>query len=240
LSEISSIAGGAARTGRKPSSGRTRAEAVYADLREDILSGALKPGAKLILQDLCAAYGSSMSPVREALSQLASARLVSLAPQTGFRVAAASRADFEDLARTRIEIERSALIRSIRDGDAEWEAQVLAAEHRLARTPPPAPGVQPDPEWETHHRAFHLALVAACGSPWTMHILGGLLDHFDRYRRIAATVASAATGLTASHTMLGEAVVAREAERAEALLTLHVQETTRTVLASLSGRVVDG
>ncbi len=223
----------------KPPRQPTRAQAVYQDLRGDILNGQLAPGAKLLLQDLCALYGASMSPVREALTQLAADRLVRLSPQSGFRVAAASRADFEDLARTRLEIETGALARSIRNGGEDWEVTLLAAQHRLSRlTPHAAPG-RPNPDWETRHRDFHIALVDACGSPWTLHLLGGLLDHFDRYRRMAETVASAATGLSVSHDMLAEAAMARQAERAVALLTLHVEETTRTVLAALAGRVAE-
>lgn len=222
-----------------PTAKSTRAQAVYQDLRGDILNGRLAPGAKLLLQDLCALYGASMSPVREALSQLAADRLVQLSPQSGFRVAAASRADFADLARTRLEIEATALRRSIRNGGEDWEVAVLATQHRLSRlAPQDAPG-RPSPAWEARHRDFHIALVDACGSPWTLHLLAGLLDHFDRYRRMAETVASAATGLTVSHDMLAEAAMARQADRAAALLTLHVEETTAIVLAALEGRVAD-
>ena len=47
VSDLVSEPANAPDSGSRRAGPRTRAEAVYADLREDILSGALKPGAKL-------------------------------------------------------------------------------------------------------------------------------------------------------------------------------------------------
>lgn len=213
--------------------GATLGRILYGELHEAIVSGSLKPGAKLILEDLCAAYGAGMSPIREALTQLAADKLVQLIPQRGYWVTPLSRADFEDITRTRIDLERNALRRAIRHGSDDWEAGVLASHHQLSKLNARDEAGKPDAQWEERHRAFHLALVSACGSPWSLHFLGILLDQFDRYRRRAETIASEATGLKVSHAMLSEAALAREDEKAAALLTLHVEETAQTVLTAL-------
>ncbi|NKC30053.1 GntR family transcriptional regulator [Falsiroseomonas selenitidurans] len=65
----------------------TRGEAIAASLAEDIVAGRLKPGTPLDELGLARAYGSSRTPVREALRQLAPTGLVQVAPRRGAVVA---------------------------------------------------------------------------------------------------------------------------------------------------------
>lgn len=52
-------------------------------IREDILNGALAPGARLVEGTLCEAYGVSRTVVREALRQLESEHLIRMLPSKG-------------------------------------------------------------------------------------------------------------------------------------------------------------
>ncbi|WP_219990169.1 GntR family transcriptional regulator, partial [Klebsiella pneumoniae] len=54
----------------------TLSEQVYRLLRRDIMSGAFAPGQSLRLELLKQRYGSSFSPIREALNRLRSERMV--------------------------------------------------------------------------------------------------------------------------------------------------------------------
>jgi DNA-binding GntR family transcriptional regulator len=62
------------------------AEQVCERIRSAILSGELKPGAKLTEQDLAAEYELSRTPIREAIRQLEVERLVSRIPFVGVTV----------------------------------------------------------------------------------------------------------------------------------------------------------
>jgi DNA-binding GntR family transcriptional regulator len=62
------------------------AEQVCERIRSAILSGELKPGAKLTEQDLAAEYELSRTPIREAIRQLEVERLVSRVPFVGVTV----------------------------------------------------------------------------------------------------------------------------------------------------------
>lgn len=53
--------------------------------------------------------------------------------QRGFRVAPISLADFADITQTRVLLETEALRQAMALGDDAWEAEVLAAFHRLSR-----------------------------------------------------------------------------------------------------------
>ncbi|BBI76270.1 hypothetical protein HAALTHF_54310n [Vreelandella aquamarina] len=78
-------------------------------------------------------YGVSTGPLREALSQLVSDRLVVAISQRGYRVAAMSLAELNDIYDARAQLEGLILRLAIERGDDDWEANVLATAHRLAK-----------------------------------------------------------------------------------------------------------
>ena len=91
----------------------TKTEAAYRLLRRDILSTRLSPGTPLKLNALRDAYGVGWTPLREALSRLEAERLVTAISNRGFAVAPVSRAELEDLARSRLVVELPLLVESI-------------------------------------------------------------------------------------------------------------------------------
>lgn len=60
---------------------------VYELLKQEIVSNALEPGARLIVNNLSKRFGVSGIPVREALFRLAAEKLIVLEHNKGFRVA---------------------------------------------------------------------------------------------------------------------------------------------------------
>ena len=65
----------------------TRREAVARQLRAEILSGGLPPGTLLKDAELAARLGMSITPVREAITQLAAEGLVDISPNRARKVA---------------------------------------------------------------------------------------------------------------------------------------------------------
>ena len=70
---------------------------VLAKLQEDILTGQMRPGEKIIEQRLCERYGASRTPVREALRQLELDGLVEYILNRGYFVIGMSEQNFEDM-----------------------------------------------------------------------------------------------------------------------------------------------
>lgn len=205
-------------------------------LRADIISGALQAGSRLRFIELQARYGIGTSPLREALSRLAAGRLVVQEVNRGFRVPPISLDDFEDIAALRIKLESQAIEAAVRSGDEAWEEGIVLAHHRLRRLgrqeAAPEEDAVPE-EWETRHRAFHNALIAACGSPWTLHFCAVLHDQFDRYRRLAGRDPVAQVHLAQQHEELLDAAIARDAPRAGKVLAEHIDGTRRAVVERL-------
>lgn len=70
---------------------------VAARLRSDIMTGTLRPGTFIRLDETAAALGVSITPVREALRTLRGEGMVRLEPHRGHIVVALSRGDVEDI-----------------------------------------------------------------------------------------------------------------------------------------------
>jgi len=119
--------------------GSTLTQNVYQRLRADLLACRLMPGQKLKIEELCERLSAGSSAVREALSRLAADGFVVVEPQRGFRVTPLSFTELRDLTNVRCEIEGQCIRDAIKHGDIDWETAVIAALHRLSRTPERAP-----------------------------------------------------------------------------------------------------
>lgn len=227
---------GAAAEGGEP----TLATSVHRRLRDDILAGRLAPGLKLKLRDLAAQYGAGASPVREALSKLAAEGLAERLEHRGFRVAGAQPEQLAGLIRSRVLAETAALRESIARGDAAWEEALVLAEHRLGRVARSLDTGRflANPEWEACHRRFHQALLAACGAPALLGFCDRLREEAGRYRALANTRAYPDRDVAREHAALARAALAREADRACALLAEHYERTGQFVGSEMQRSVV--
>ncbi len=207
----------------------------YDLLRGEILQGALQPDERLRVADLNSRYALGLTPIREALMRLTSEGLVISESHRGARVRSVSLEELRDLTATRRSIERLCLEQAMRLGDAQWEAEILRAFHVLSRTPLP---VAPDDraaatQWEAHHRAFHLALVAACPSEWLLGFWHTLADHSERYRMLRllrhTEEAALVRDLNAEHERLMTKVMARDFAEAGAEMDRHLGATEDAV-----------
>lgn len=215
---------------------KTIAESVYRRLRSDIIWGVLAAGAPLRSDDLRKRYDAGISPLREALSRLASERLVTSSGQRGFRVATIDAGSVTDIMETRLVIEGAALKRSIEIGDVKWETGIVAAHHALSRVPfPTTQGVEAE-IWTAHHKAFHMALLSACNSEWQMYLADLLFDQAERFRILRAVKTAAQKNQrdpAKEHQKIVDAVLARDVEGSLAALRDHYNATMDMALEAL-------
>lgn len=205
---------------------------VYAQLRSDILSVDLPPGGKLPINALCARYGVTSTPMREALNQLVSEGFVERREQRGFIVAAVSEPELEQLTQTRCWVEAIALREAIAHRTPDWAARLGTAWQELCDTPR---SLEPDafvenPAWEGVHRAFHMALLATCPSHWLVTFCGQLSDHAMRYRRRAMSAAFPHRSVPEEHRAILDAALAGDAATAVARLEAHYRRTAGYLL----------
>ncbi|MGU7782761.1 GntR family transcriptional regulator [Burkholderia sp. PU8-34] len=211
---------------------RTMASVLADAILQDIVTGALPPGSKLKIRELADRYQAGAIPLREAVSRLAMSGFVEAEDQRGFRVTQISREDLEDVTSVRQCIESEALRDAIDSGNLEWEGAVLAAFHQVNSLPtvidtPP----RMNPAWERAHDNFHTTLLAGCRSKWLKHFAATLRAQTARYRHMSLRSELAeARDVGKEHEDIVKAVLARDADRACALLRAHFATTTRLVL----------
>jgi len=210
--------------------------AVLRQIRADIVACRLAPNERLRVEALRARYGVGGSPIREALMRLEAEGLVILEQNKGFRVSPVSLEQLHDLMSTRVEIEGIALRWSIEKGGVEWEADLLAAFHRLSRQKKTerGSGNAISAAWLKEHRNFHSALVAACGSRKLMSIREGLFDQAERYASLSIISRFPTRNDIGEHEQIMRAALARQAARATQLLRAHFERTTERVAKSLA------
>jgi len=210
--------------------GGTLARTICDRIRADILTGARKPGTKIRLDDLKGEFEVSWSPIREALSRLAAEGLILTEGQRGYKVAPVSRADLDEIIRLRATLETMALRASIEKGDDAWEAEVLAAHHRLSKFEDRRWDPGEAEQWEQWHHAFHAALTQACSSPILLQFCAQLHELNDRYRRLFLSAYKFDRDVAGEHRAMAEATLARDADKACRLLETHIQRTGKNIL----------
>jgi DNA-binding GntR family transcriptional regulator len=210
---------------------KTLAEAAYRQLRRDIIEGLHRPGDKLRVEHLKDQYEVGAGTLREALQLLVTDALVVAQGQRGFRVAPISLDDFEDITRTRVLLETSALQQSIELGDDAWEASVVASFHLLSRAEDKLGdgGKCSREEWEQRNRAFHEVLISACPSRWIRHFQNILYHQSERYRRLSLFRQPIPRDVHAEHQAIVDAALSRNTAEATRILTDHIMRTLEAV-----------
>jgi GntR family transcriptional regulator, carbon starvation induced regulator len=211
--------------------GETRAADVLHRMRTDIISCALKPGAKLRFEALREMYAVSFSTLREALSRLVAEGLVVAEDQRGFVVAPVSIDDLNDLTFVRVLIERECIGLAIEHGNDDWEADIIGAFHRMDRLQNRlGPNYYLSGEWGKLHGDFHFSLVAACGSPNLLEIRQKLFERAHRYRHMSSQFRPKWRAKDVEHKMIMDSVIARNTAKAQELIERHIRETTKNVI----------
>jgi DNA-binding GntR family transcriptional regulator len=219
----------------------TLTERAYQALRRDIIDGIFAPCQPLRLESLKERYGLSFSPLREALNRLHSEKLVLSTAQRGFRVAELSRQEMWDTIETRILIECEALRRAMKNGQDDWETQMVAAFYSLSlcaerypMTSGEASAAEAE-ELEARHRVFHCSLIAASDSQSLLHLAAQLYDQTERYRRplLSTQRRFDQRDFQAEHKTIMDAVMARDPAATD-LLAAHYRQTGTAIESALA------
>jgi DNA-binding GntR family transcriptional regulator len=218
----------------------TRTERVYEILRTELLNGGLRPGQKLKLVELTQRFGVSQSVIREALTRLTEQDLLIATPQRGFRVRDLSIEDIAELTETRIQVESLALGLAVERGDLQWETGILAAHHRLERTPVTRDDGTVSEDWSTAHRDFHQALLTGCGNRRLESVANSLRDSAELYRRWYWVLTDDhERDLAREHRQLKDLALARDADRAMKVLAEHIDRAPALLIAYAREHGVD-
>jgi DNA-binding GntR family transcriptional regulator len=220
---------------RATESAETIGDVIFRQIRKDIISGALPPGAKIKLEQAKERYSISVSSLREILSRLTTENLVIAEGQRGFEVSPASRKELVELGDLRMVLETHAIGLAFAAGNLEWEGQIVAAHHKLsaAESKLLTGDVSRTIDWVRYDWEFHQAIVSACNSATLMAALSSVFDRFLRYHMLARSFRG--QPVVDDHKLLFELAIKRDVEGARDVVRRHIQSGVDHVLKS--GRI---
>lgn len=192
---------------------------VYETIRDEIVSGALRPGEQLVEGRLAAELGVSKTPVREALIRLQRDGLVEIAPYRGARVIVPVDDDIAEITELRVCLETFIA----RDIAARRPTDVLEALETSIAGSCKALADRAEEQFVDRLSDFSDILAEACGNKRMKKILGDLRSvlHFigNSSRRIQGRAARS----IAQHEAILEAIKAGDPDAAAEATAVHIR-----------------
>lgn len=208
---------------------RTLAEKAYETLHAAIISGALRPGARLPIEELAEHLQMSPMPIREAVRRLDAVGLVDNVPHRGARVTELSVTDLAEVYEVRLTLECLAVRRAavrFTNADGVLARQCLADLENSA-------GDASVGTSEAHAR-FHFALYEAADSAWLLRLIRPAWQVSERYA-LAWPEVRQLDGRTHEHREILAACEARDPDRAAAALHEHLATTANSLAEAMGG-----
>jgi DNA-binding GntR family transcriptional regulator len=208
--------------------GLPNSEVVYRRLKEQIISGDLAPGSRLIELTIAADFGVSRTPVREALKRLAAENLVLADPARGIIVHAPDASEIEDVF----------IVREALDGLAARLAAHRITPSELARLELIVATMQQGVEGDRReqivvaNQRFHDVIYAAAGNPMLARVASDLRDFVRRFSTLPFASPDRVEHVLAEHKKILAALKDHDPDAAEAASNAHL-EAARAYLVRL-------
>ena len=219
--------------GSVETSGRTLADRVCNQLKDDIITGRLSQGSKIVEEDLAREHGVSRGPLREAIRRLEGMHLVERIPHAGARVVTLSEKMMADVYRVREALEgMSARLAAENITTAEVdELWRLLEQHEQAID---------ETEGKTYFQRegdvdFHIRIAHASQNRLLVKSLSSELYQLIRMCRYRSSKApSRPTTALTEHRQIVDAISKRDGELAEILMRRHISGAWQVVRELLS------
>jgi DNA-binding GntR family transcriptional regulator len=187
-------------------------------IRARIISGAMRPGKLYALGATAAELGVSVTPVREAVLELARERLVELARNRGFRVREMSERELDEIVEFRRIIEVAA-VRLVTERKLLNRADEL---QQLAKATEEFAAAGDWVGFLDSDRDFHMGIIAHLGNERLLQTTGSLRDQSRLYGldRVAGT--EVLMHSTHEHDSLLSAILTGQVEEAAGIMDRHL------------------
>jgi DNA-binding GntR family transcriptional regulator len=187
---------------------KTKNEAIYEMLRQEILQAKIKPGEKIVVSDLSKKIGVSEIPIREAVKKLESEGFLTNMPHVGITVSKLDPDEVVEFYLIRIELESLAsrlATPHINQEDIEYLTEKnQEMKSALQRD---------DPEMlAALNKQFHLKIYAAAKRPHLYKLIADLWDKVSWIRSVFFLAPQIALDSLKEHGEIIEAIRKKDAE----------------------------
>ncbi|XPP27572.1 MAG: GntR family transcriptional regulator [Leucobacter sp.] len=205
-------------------------EKVYRQLKEQILRVEKAPGDVIFEAELAEQFGVSRTPVREALSLLASRGWVVVLPRKGYLVRPVELRDIGEIFSVRRMLEPSLA------EQAAHSSSPAQIERLRGLVQQQESGTDLGESLDAA-RSFHLLLAELSGSERVKTLLTDLVEEVQRLHYLLPSIEHHITSAEElrAHRLIVEAIAAGEPEVARAHMAEHLQEVAHTLVKGFSG-----
>jgi DNA-binding GntR family transcriptional regulator len=202
---------------------RTLAEKAFETLHSAIITGQLRPGTRLPIEELADVLDMSPMPIREAVRRLDAAGLVENIPHRGARVTELSVTDLAEVYEARLALEVLAIRRAAERFGPSHEA---TARQRLGRLNQMTDDNSADTS--AAHAAFHFALYQVADSAWLLRLIRPVWETSERYC-LEVPQCRQLTAREPEHEAILQACAANDPDRAAVELHDHLATTANHI-----------
>ena len=201
--------------------GDTSKNLIYREVRRSIIMGHCKSGERLDLETLSKGYGTSVTPVRDALQMLSQEGLVTIKPRSGCFVTHVTLKQLRDMLELREILEVASIER----------AAIRITEEQLEQLKHVYAGYtgEDDESYDRYmdeNRHFHYLIAQASGNQELAEMLGHLLDRLARFMVLCRTGET----LEPRHALLIEVLRTRDVAAARQAMLNEINQTRETIL----------
>jgi len=204
---------------------------VYQYIKQAIVHGVYKSGERIIERELADQLNVSRTPIREALFRLESQGFVKTMPRKGVVVSKLSPEEIVEIFTILASLESLAMklaAQKAEPGERE-ELSRLIGELDAALASP-----ELGEECRTVHFVVHDVVCRAARSPRLTQMLDGLSDYIRAFANVGYELPGRLRKATEEHRDLARAVRDGEAELAESLTKIHLENSKKAYLEALN------
>ncbi len=204
---------------------KTKNEATYEMLREEILQAKIKPGEKIIISDLSKKIGVSEIPIREAVKKLESEGFLTIMPHVGITVSKLDPDEIIEFYLIRIELEslaarlatpliKEAEISSLQEINQELKSALQRDDREMLYA---------------LNKKFHFKIYAAANRPHLYKLIVDLWDKINWIRSVFFLAPQIALDSLREHGEIIEAIRKRDDELVGNLMKVQKRHSLRAI-----------
>jgi DNA-binding GntR family transcriptional regulator len=213
----------------------SKVDLAYQEVRRQIVDGELRPGERLLIQNMAQQLGTSAGPIRESFRRLEAEGLVIIQPHVGATVAPL---DLDDMLVSILML--SALgglaTRLAADPDRGLSETDLAVLQRTVDAMDASVRSGRLPEFHKLNHEFHRTIYSAARSKRLASTIDNLFQTVGIAQHVFEDIDGYAQRSNEEHAAILAALLAHDAEAAEARMKDHIQDAGQRRIAHLQPR----
>jgi DNA-binding GntR family transcriptional regulator len=209
----------------------------YHSIKGDIVTCVLVPGSSIGQLELAETYHMGLTPIREALRQLAQEGFVQPVPRMGYIVSPITTKDVQEIYEMRIILETSSFrLAATRGTDREFQDILDFADFTYIYKDLPSYS-----RFLANNKIFHQSVASMARNSRLVQQVSRIMDELTRVFHLGLDIRDSAEEMRDDHLALCRALIERDASRAEQLIRSEIllsRERVMEAIKSYSGQAL--